>query len=279
MPLSFQNAGVPANVEDLAKALGTMSAGGEGGNALEGCDLLKLSQDGDGWVYGQDAIELEEGDYIAANPFSFEHGFISWNTKKNEIMGEMMVPINHAPPNRDNLINTGFEWDEQLKFKAKIVRGDEHSIGVDLVFKTNSHGGKEAIRNLARLIVSCMGQNPEHFVPIVSLNHTHYYHKSWKKYIYKPVFNIVGWMDLDGNEAEDAPKTEKAPAKNKAPAKKAQAKAKTKTKPEPEPEPEVEEYEEELNEYIADDTPPEDDEDLIEEILEAPKKTMRRRRR
>lgn len=194
LPIGFQNAGVPADVASLARSLSQLSAGGEGANSLDGRELLRMDKGDGGWHYGIDGIEIGKGDTIAINPASFKHGFISWGD--SEVLGEMMVAINEPVPQRSTLQDTGEKWDEQLQFEAQVANGDD--AGTMLVYKSTAHGGKEAIRTLARQIVAKSQQDPNFIVPIIELSNTSYKHKKYGK-IFKPVFTAVDWVDFDGN--------------------------------------------------------------------------------
>lgn len=285
-PVAFENAGVPANVEDLAKQLGGMASGGEGSNTLEGRELLKMDKNDGTWSYGMDSIELEKSDRIAINPAGFKHGYISWageRAKMAEVLGEKMAPLSEPAPSRESLPDTGEKWDEQLMFDAQIMDGEDS--GTMLVYKSTAHGGKQAIRNLGRQIVAQISRNPKYPVPVVKLTNDSYTHKKYGL-IYKPVFDIVDWLDYDGNPAEQEPKKiTKSKTKTKAKTTKGKGKAKAKAKPEPVEE--IEEdfiddvEEEEILRDLDDADIPEDDYDDEDTELEVEKvqTTTRRRRR
>jgi hypothetical protein len=70
-------------------------------------------------------------------------------------------------------------------------------------------GGKRAVQTLAVAIAAQVEKDPERPVPIVTLGKDHYQHKSYGR-IYTPVFEIVEWVSMDGEEAADAPAAENA---------------------------------------------------------------------
>lgn len=189
--LSFASAGMPSNIDAMAKNLSQLSNSGEGPTAFNGRELLKLTKQGE-WIYGMDGVEAEG--LIAVNPESFQIGFISWG-KKSNVLGERMTPVTN-PISRDELPDTGFDWDEQLQMELQIVSGPDE--GVELIYKTTAHGGKEAVRNIARAIAGAIVDNPAYCVPVVKLETTNYKHKQYGK-IYKPVFSIVNWASLSGD--------------------------------------------------------------------------------
>lgn len=234
LPINFQNGGALANPEDLAQSLGNMASGGEGSQGLDGRELMRLDKHDGLWLYGQDGTEFEEGDQIAVNPSSFKHGYISW--KKREVVGEKMAPISQPVPSRDDLPETGAKWDEQLQFDAQLMNGPD--AGVMLLYKSTALGGKECIRTLARRIVAQIQQNPQYPVPVISLSSTSYEHKEWGT-IYKPVFNIVEWLDYDGNPMqliEEAPEDGRKKPVRKPKASERKVAPKQEAQPEPEPE-------------------------------------------
>lgn len=206
LPLAFENAGLPASVESMVEALGQASIDTDGG--LNGRDLLKLDKNEGVWLFGQDAIELEEDALIAVNPASFCQGFISWAKKGGNILGEVMVPITHPAPQRSTLENTGEKWDEQLSFEAQIVTGEDK--GVLLLYKSTAHGGKAFIRSIMRRIVSKMADGKTYIVPTIKLSCTSYDHKSWGT-VFKPEYSIAYWLSYSGDKEGEAAKAVSAP--------------------------------------------------------------------
>lgn len=239
--------------ETLAKSLGQVAAAG-GGDTFDGRELLKMDKTGE-WMYGQEGMEVEPNkDEFAINPFSFQHGFICW--KDEAVVGERMVPISNPLPAREDLGETGASWDEQLRFDLQTV-GDEAP--VELLYKITSHGGKKAVRKLAAEIVNRISAGSGYIVPVVTLDNDYYKHKKYGK-IFTPIFNIVTWMNLEGEvetmaaagRALEAPAEEEAPVEKPKSSRRSSSrtkKAETKPKAEPKPEPE-DEGEEEENEPV-----------------------------
>jgi hypothetical protein len=63
-----------------------------------------------------------------------------------------------------------------------------------------SVGGKRAVQGLAAAIAAQVEANPDLPVPVVRLKKEHYQHKKWGR-VHNPIFESVGWVNLDGNGA------------------------------------------------------------------------------
>jgi hypothetical protein len=85
----------------------------------------------------------------------------------------------------------------------KCLTGED--AGLECRYTTTSVGGKRAVQQLAVAIAAQVEKDPERPVPIVTLGKDHYQHKSYGR-IYTPVFEIIEWVSMDGEEAaEEAP--------------------------------------------------------------------------
>jgi hypothetical protein len=65
-----------------------------------------------------------------------------------------------------------------------------------------SVGGKKAVQTLAVAIAVQVEKDPSKPVPVVNLKKEHYQHKSYGR-IYTPVFEIVDWISMEGEEAKE----------------------------------------------------------------------------
>ena len=163
--------------------------------------ILKMGKDGI-WTFGKDAIEVQPGSRWAINPFSFVHGFIAWGD--GEALGEKMAPMGQPLPETGPTPVGARSWDLQLGVSLQCVSGEDK--GTNVIFRTTSHGGKSALKDLGNAIAdrfeAAAGGS---IVPLVELDTESYQHKQYGK-IYKPVITIVDWVDLDGNKpGVDAP--------------------------------------------------------------------------
>lgn len=175
--------------------------------------FLRLLKDG-GWVYGAENIEVEDGSTWAVNPLSLRHGWVSWTdhkNQKNEIVGEVMVPMTAPLPLQTDLRDTGWNWSQQVAFQLKCMSGED--TGEQTLYKTVSVGGMNAVAKLVSDIMAQLDKDPAHPVPIIRLLSDSYLHKVYGK-TYVPVFKIVGWATMtDAPEiVEDTPAAKPAAA-------------------------------------------------------------------
>lgn len=204
VPVAFRNAGVPANTNQLRAGFGAVTTAPPSGAAtFDGRSLLKLDKRDGVWVFGAEAIQVEEEAVIAIDPNSFKHGVIAWDDGKPA--GEFMAPVWEPKPAAP--VGTPFKFDDQLSFEAVISNGEDK--GTELIFKTTSLGGLEGIRKLGKEILSRLDQ--EDIVPLVRLAVDSYRHKQYGK-IYKPVFNVASWATPAGAVTEPVAPVEEAPA-------------------------------------------------------------------
>lgn len=159
--------------------------------------LLRMSRDGL-VVYGADNVPL--GDYrIAINPLSVQHGWIAWapaGAKKNEILGEVMVPAKEPKPLRQDLpANVDATlWKDQLTFNVLILEGPGR--GEQLLYKVNSTSG---VRESLALVGQIRAQRREaasaghtKFIPIARVGTSSFDSNYGRQH--KPVWHIVDWV-------------------------------------------------------------------------------------
>lgn len=201
--VKFGNANLPA-VATLAQALRKVSSEIVGSGDV----LLKMDKTGT-WVFGADQTEVQEGSRWAVNPFSFTHGFIAWG--EGEVLAEKTVPITQPLPEVDAAPAAAKRgWETQVGMSLKCLNGEDE--GLDARYNVTSLGGKKAVQSLAVAIAEQCDRDPSQPVPVVELKKDHYQHKSYGR-VYTPVFEVVGWISMDGpseDAAEAAP--EAAPA-------------------------------------------------------------------
>ena len=209
--IKFSGANLPA-VANLSTALRSLER--DVGSA--GIVILKMDKTGH-WVYGADQTEVESESLWAVNPFSFVHGYIAWGD--GEVLGEQMVSVaqplpelSPAPPNAKK------GWETQVGMSLKCMSGEDKDM--DARYTTTSVGGKRSVQTLALAIAAQVEKDQSKPVPVVRLKKDHYTHKSYGK-IYTPVFEIVEWMSMDGdNEVaehadEPAVETSEAPRRRR----------------------------------------------------------------
>lgn len=197
---------------------------------------LRLLKDGE-WVFGQEDHVLKNGTEVIFNTLSIQHGFSCWSSSddanaKNELLGEVMVPLSAMPPTKDELPDHGFPWKDQLQMDAKVMTGTHK--GKQITYKASSVGGLNAAKGLLDAIMARLDEDTEYVFPIVQLGTDNYRHKKWGK-TYTPVFDIVGWANIDGQE-EDGDEGGALPPPQETEEPKQEFSSRRTTAPEPEPE-------------------------------------------
>ncbi len=190
----FSKAGLPA-ISTLSSALKSISASA----GPVGVVILKMDKTGH-WVFGADQTEVEDDSTWAVNPFSFVHGFIAWGD--GEVLGEKMVAVSQPLPEIDDAPPGAKKgWEQQIGMSLKCLTGDD--AGMEARFTTTSVGGKRGVQTIAAALAEQVEKDQTKPVPVVMLKKDHYQHKSYGK-IYTPVFEIVEWVSMEGEEPEKA---------------------------------------------------------------------------
>jgi hypothetical protein len=204
-----------------------------------GKGILRMLQEADGWVFGQEDNALPLGTEIAVNPLSIKHGYTCWTDRakgegKNENLGERMFglsqtlpPVHELEVMKDPKTGAVCPWKDALVIEMKVLDG-KHA-GTEIVYKPTSVGGMNASRDVLDAILNKLDEGTEFVCPIIALGQDNYKHASYGK-TYVPKFEVVGWMNLAGDE-EDSDRVD-GPA--------AVARIEKAPDPAPEPEPETE---------------------------------------
>jgi hypothetical protein len=181
-----------------------------------GKPILRMLQEKDGWVFGQEDNALPLGTEIVFNTLAIKHGYVCWTDRKgekNELLEERMwgitqaaTPIHEMPALHDPKTEQPCQWKQAFSADAKIL-GGKHK-GTEVVYKPSSMGGAQAMGALMDAIMEKFDSYPDGFegtmyvLPIVELRQkAPYSNKSGGK-TSPPHFEIVGWMDLEGNEED-----------------------------------------------------------------------------
>jgi len=205
--VTFANAKLPL-VASLSKWLRKLEA--DVGPA--GVVILKMDKTGH-WCFGADQTEIEEGSQWAVNPFSFVHGFIAWGD--GEVLGERMASVSDPLPEMDTAPPGAKKgWETQVGMSLKCLNGED--AGLEARFTTTSVGGKRAVQSLAVAIAGQVDTDQAKPVPVVELDTEHYQHKSYGR-IYTPIFKVLEWVSINGDEPAPAAVEAAAPAPAPAP--------------------------------------------------------------
>ena len=202
---------LPANLTNMAAAL-THSAGVAGSGGSD--QYMKMTRGGE-FEFGVDGTIPEEDSLWAINPNGCLHGWVAWgnSTHDNEgtNVGEMMVPATQPMPSEADLPDVKGDWSKATALQLRCTNGEDE--GVQVLYKANSVGGRKAYAATLQAIVGKISAEDEACVPLVSLESDSYKHAKYGT-IYNPIFNIQGWITMEGEKAaEPAAAIEGAPAK------------------------------------------------------------------
>ena len=201
--VKFSGANLPS-VTSLSTALRTIATD----VSASSTSIIKMDRTGH-WVFGADQTEAESDSTWAVNPFSFVHGFIAWGD--GEVLAEKLVPVTEPLPELEAAPPGAKKgWEPQTGLSLKCISGDD--AGMEARFTTTSVGGRKAVQALAVEIAAQVEKDQSKPVPVVKLEKDSYSHKSYGR-IYTPVFKVVQWVGMNGNET-DAEATEKVAAED-----------------------------------------------------------------
>ncbi len=196
---------LPANITNMVNA---MEEAKTRVSADSDSQFLKLDKV-DGWIYGADDIQVEDQSNWAINPNSFATGFQAWDD--SEFEDEVMSLITEAPVIRSELPAANGTWSPAIAFQLVCIDGEDK--GLSVLYKTTAKGGQKAFKVVLDEVLVRAKAGEAELVPIVHLKQDSYKHKSYGK-IVTPVFDIVGWADMDAavpDEPEKEPEAEKEP--------------------------------------------------------------------
>lgn len=183
-----------AGIEDSQAT--TMVAGG-------GKDLIKLDKSDGSWVIGQADEPMQVGSRWWINILSLSHGWVCWSnyqgTRKNERLGEIMVPMSEPKPQKPQPIE-GFPFAEQRSFECICLNGED--AGVEVAFRNGSVGTMKAFKKLEDAIKTQLRADRAFPCPVVQFKSESYKHADYGK-IQNPIFEIVDWANLNGDLKSD----------------------------------------------------------------------------
>lgn len=180
-----------------------------------GGDYLRFGKDGV-WTFGTSQKMVDpQNDIALLNVLSVQAGYVCWTDypkdqkKKNEKLGERMAPV-HQPIDVSTLPDHGWEWRAQQGAEFKFIEG-AHT-GTQVKFVTSSQGGLERFAAMIAAVTERVASGDAYFFPLIAFDGDFYNHPSYGR-TYKPLFEIVGWADVNGNEEPEggAPAIEEKP--------------------------------------------------------------------
>jgi hypothetical protein len=167
------------------------------------------NREGGIWAFGQRRTIPEPDSLWAVNPASFQWGWVCWGDGK--ILGEKLVAISESLPDVAELPDKGAPWQQEMAVGLKCVSGVDS--GNEVVFKTNTQGGKGEVTRLIEAVRDRLGGQHDGAVsPVVHLERGSYQHDQYGK-TWVPLLPIADWMPLSGPApAPASPPPPKSPA-------------------------------------------------------------------
>jgi hypothetical protein len=160
------------------------------------------------WTFGQEEVSVT-GESVLVLAESAQHGFIQWGVKPPEkVFASIQDPVPAAPdsvegPDRDTGEMVTYYPQDARQFMGAFFDED---LG-QFQFSTSSMGGVENVDSLFDAIVEKAATGSEFYYPEVELANEFYKRSTGK--VFKPVFDIVRWCDVNGNP-EDGGKSKKS---------------------------------------------------------------------
>jgi len=154
------------------------------------------------WEYGQQKIEPEQGSRWAANPTSFQRGYVAF--AGSEKVGERMLSVSRSEIDPADLPDVGSPWQKQMSVEMKCLDGAD--AGREVCFKAATVGSNSCILQLIEQIRERInaGQHGDEVVPILLLEKGGYQHPQYG-WTATPLLNLVSWMSLNGPAPAPAP--------------------------------------------------------------------------
>lgn len=161
---------------------------------ISGKAFMKFDYKTGDYTFGRDHEEITDEE-IVINTYSFIHGWVLWvNGKPTKINAPFTKEL---PPPPEPV--AGNEAAESRGFEARFIDDDE----TILVFEISSYGGRKGCDDLLNQIKARAGQGETRFLfPKVRLTSESYKAQQGGT-IHNPVFEVVEWLDQEGNSQKD----------------------------------------------------------------------------
>jgi hypothetical protein len=168
-----------------------------------GKDLLRMNEKDGTWNFGQSKEDVQAGSRWVVNTRSIMHGYTCWveRGKKNELALDAMVPVTQDKGVQPPPIE-GKECKDTRSFDLKCLDGADKDL--EAHYKSASLGCISAVDVLMGKVYSQVAVDRVYFCPVITLESEKYWNAKWGKDIYKPIFRLVGWANMNGELAPDA---------------------------------------------------------------------------
>lgn len=183
--------------------------------------FLKLHTDGF-WCYGRAEDRVAGNSIFAINPMSLRVGYVAWkdSVKVQEhlaAIGEPAVIVENLPQDlgehtKGDRAGSKVTYDPQMSVMVQGIEGDD--AGLKLTYNTPSHGGRTALTLLMEEVSKRAETDPEFFIPLVRFDLDSYYNKTYRKTVYTPQIEVVGWGNVNGQKAPDTATKKRTRAKS-----------------------------------------------------------------
>ena len=188
--------GMAAGTQALERFRAGMAETGSGGGGT-GELYLRRKQDGSGYVYGADAVELNPKHRFAVGVHGFRHGYIvgSGAAAGNKVLEHRVIPMiegaRPTPPNGYGTYEGGGARDV-----TELVLDSVDEPGLQLTYTAWGISDANRVSNLMeRILVHTEGDGRLFPAPVVELKVGSYQNKKWNKVINHFDFTIVDWTD------------------------------------------------------------------------------------
>lgn len=177
-------------------------------NPITGAILRFNGKTGE-WALGADEIDVE-GEELLIMTNSLSHGYARWGQERPVTSYSLVTQPLPQPPepyegvDQDGKPKTFVAQDARRFFGAFM----DEELG-QFTFETHSMGGVQRVDELMDEIFLRAVEEPVYLYPRVKLGSDYYKRDTGK--VYKPVFEVVAWCDVDGNPMSDTKKIANTP--------------------------------------------------------------------
>lgn len=182
---------IKGSVSDLASSFKVVQVNTQdtSGGTLGG--YLKFDFKDGAWSFGRDGDDVT-GDNVAINIRTFAHGWKLW---ANGTFTSVLVNITDAEPPCPPPVG------DKHASAARAFAGafwDQGKPGEQLVFETNSYGGRKAVNVLIEAVKAKVQSSASFLFPVVKLGSESYKNQKHGSLIHNPTFEIVDWANESG---------------------------------------------------------------------------------